>query len=1021
MADYMRKGYIRKLTADESKKTGDRTWYLPIFPVFNPNKPGKVRIVFDAAASFGGVSLNSVLMKGPDQLNSLPPVLYKFRERLVGLGGDVAEMFHQMRMNVKDADSQRIVWFANNETTEPCDYVLQVVSFGATCSPSTALFVLNNNATRFESKYPAAVDAIHHRHYVDDMLTSVDTEEDAIQLAKDVRYIHLQGEAIAENPSHEKSMEMNADLVMEKVLGMWWSTTTDVFRYKLCTDRNRDILLGTKHPTKRDMLRMLMAIYDPLGLIGNYLMYLKVLLQEVWRARTGWDEEIGKKELEKWHTWLLIMPELQSVEIPRCYYQAESIDEARIELHTFVDASELGYAAVSYYRFEKNERIHCALVGSKTRVAPLKFVSIPRLELQAAVIGTRLAVSIEAGHSIKVERRYFWTDARSFRVGEILELTEVNEWRWLSSKSNVADDGTKWKNKPDLSSGSRWFNGPSFLWKSKDEWPDCSLNNVETSEEIRSSVLHHSEESVSSILLPQDYSSWNHLRRVTAFVQRFVGNVKLKISGQQLNAGPLTQKELHMAEIFQIKRAQKEVFSDELAIIAIEHRRLHKKNALYKLSPFIDEQGLMRINSRLSECDFLDKNTKYPIVLPRDHPVTSLIVREVHLRYHHQCHETCINEVRKRFHIPRVRAVYDRVRRGCQVCKLQRAEPAPPTMAPLPKARLAAFVRPFSYVGVDFFGPFFVVVGRHHEKRWGVIVTCLTTRAIHLELAASLNTSSCILALNSCFARRGTPIEIVSDRGTNFVGADKELKEAVAAMEYDNLVTEFTSPKTSWRFNPPASPHMGGCWERLIQSVKKVLTKVKPSRVPTEEVLRSYLVEVENIINSRPLTHVPVDDCSSPALTPNHFLLGSLDGSKPLVPYDDCPLAMLRSWKASQVLANHFWKWWVVEYLPTITRRAKWFYPVRPIAVGEIVVIADSALPKNCYPKGRVMSMKTSIDGQVRSAVVQTASGLYERPAVKLAILDIGAERSKPDLGSPTEGDCCVHPLREPAPTDQPQ
>lgn len=428
----------------------------------------------------------------------------------------------------------------------------------------------------------------------------------------------------------------------------------------------------------------------------------------------------------------------------------------------------------------------------------------------------------------------------------------------------------------------------------------------------------------------------------------------------------------------------------------------------------------MRIQSRLGECNFLDDNTKYPIVLPRNHPVTSLIVHNVHIRYHHQCHETCVNEVRKKFHIPRVRIVCQRVRQECQVCKLHRAVPVPPVMAPLPKARLSAFVRPFSYVGVDFFGPLLVVVGRRHEKRWGIIVTCLTTRAIHLELAASMNTSSCILALKNCFARRGTPIEIISDRGTNFVGADKELKAAAAAIDQDKLMSEFTTAVTTWRFNPPATPHMGGCWERLIQSVKKILNKVKPQRVPTEEVLRSYLIEVENVINSRPLTHVPVDDSSSPALTPNHFLLGSSDGSKPLVPYDECPLELQRSWKASQALANLFWKRWVAEYLPIITRRAKWFYPVRPIGVGELVVIVDPSMPRNCWPKGRVLSVKTSGDGQVRSAVVQTATGLYERPAVKLAVLDVGANRSESDHGLTTGGDCCARSLSDTAPTDQP-
>ncbi|XP_065078483.1 uncharacterized protein LOC135701567 [Ochlerotatus camptorhynchus] len=546
------------------------------------------------------------------------------------------------------------------------------------------------------------------------------------------------------------------------------------------------------------------------------------------------------------------MAELELVEIPRCYYQADSsINEARIELHTFVDASELGYAAVSYFRFERNGHVHCALIGSKTRVAPLKFVSIPRLELQAAVIGSRLAKSIEAGHSIKVDRRYFWTDARNvmcwlqsdhrrysqfvaFRVGEILEETDVTEWRWIGTKENVADDGTKWQYKPDLKPASRWFNGPSFLWRPKMEWPESSLNGQETAEEIRSSVMHHSVGRVRTVLLPENFSSWYRLRRATAFVQRFVNNIRLKKEGQQRNVGPLTQHEFLNAEVFQIKRAQEDVYADELAILAAGDRRLQKKNSLFKVSPFVDKRGVMRIHSRLGECDFVDESSRYPIVLPREHPVTALLVRDVHLRYHHQCHETCVNEVRKGFHIPRVRRVYDRVRRNCQLCEIQRAAPAPPMMASLPKARMAAFVRPFSYVGVDFFGPFFVVVGRHHEKRWGVIVTCLTVRAIHLELAASLNTSSCILALRNCFARRGTPVEIISDRGTNFVGADKELEEAVAALDQNRLMAEFVTTRTTWHFNPPASPHMGGCWERLIQSVKKVLSQIKPKRVPTE-------------------------------------------------------------------------------------------------------------------------------------------------------------------------------------------
>lgn len=189
--------------------------------------------------------------------------------------------------------------------------------------------------------------------------------------------------------------------------------------------------------------------------------------------------------------------------------------------------------------------------------------------------------------------------------------------------------------------------------------------------------------------------------------------------------------------------------------------------------------------------------------------------------------------------------------------------------------------------------------------------------------------------------------------------------------------------------------------------------EIKPKRSPTEEVLRNMMIKVENIVNSRPLTHVPVDDESSLALTPNHFLVGSSNGSKPLVPYQDCATVMRQSWKTSEILANYFWKRWVHDYTPEIARRSKWYSPSKPIAVGDIVVIVDSTFPRNCWPKGRVISVKTSLDGQVRSAVIQTAGGVYERPATKLAVLDIRTNMSSMDQRPSTGGECCVHPTRE--------
>ncbi|XP_058828869.1 uncharacterized protein LOC131688558 [Topomyia yanbarensis] len=238
-------------------------------------------------------------------------------------------------------------------------------------------------------------------------------------------------------------------------------------------------------------------------------------------------------------------------------------------------------------------------------------------------------------------------------------------------------------------------------------------------------------------------------------------------------------------------------------------------------------------------------------------------------------------------------------------------------------------------------------------------------------------------------ARRGVPTVIYSDQGTNFKGADKELKIASQEVDHDRIMREFISTSTRWSFIPPVSPHMGGCWERLVQSVKKNLKQVVASKRLTDEVLRNALTEIENIINSRPLTHVPALD-DGMVLTPNHLLLGSSNGCKPLTKIDDSAQGLIRGWKISQVCANEFWKHWIRAYLPEITRRSKWFSKTKPIAVGDVVIIVDPDLPRNCWPKGRVIDVKLVADYQVRSATVQTVNGIYERPAVKLAVLDIG-------------------------------
>ncbi|XP_055612846.1 uncharacterized protein LOC129759421 [Uranotaenia lowii] len=662
-------------------------------------------------------------------------------------------------------------------------------------------------------------------------------------------------------------------------------------------------------------------IYDPLGFLANFLMFLKVLLQEIWRSGIGWDDTVSDHHHNKWKTWLSVLN-----------------------------------------------------------------------SLQAAVIGTRLAKDIEASHRVQIKKRFFWSDSRDVlcwirsdhrkytkyvgaRVGEILESSVINEWNWVPTKLNVADEATKWQKIQDFSPCSRWFKGPEFIWKLREEWPEqSSCIEPTTNEQVQSVNVHSIDE---PFLTPFYYgiSDWRKLVRLAAFVLRYIANIKATLKELPLSVGIVTQSEMLKAENFIYRHVQLEVFPHEIQLLSQnKDSLLPKKSLLYKLSPFLDENGLLRMRGRITACEFIDPFTAHPILLPREHIVTELIVNSVHNRYHHLNHETVVNELRQLYHIPKLRRVCDKVRRNCQTCKNAMAKPNPPFMADLPPARLAAYCRPFSYSGIDYFGPLQVVVGRRVEKRWGVLITCLVVRAVHVEIAHTLTSSSCIMALQNFIARRGAPLEIFSDRGTNFVGANRELNEALGKLDQDKIIQEIVSSKIKWSFLLPCSPHMGGSWERL----------------PTDEVLRNALSEIELIINSRPLTYLPIENADTEALTPNHFLVGSSSGSKPIVPYDDSSALLKNTWKTSQLIANYFWKRWLREYLPTITRRTKWFYPVKPIKVGDIVVITDPELPRNVWPKGRVIKVHNR-DGQVRSATVKTAFSIYDRPAARLAVLDVGA------------------------------
>lgn len=294
-------------------------------------------------------------------------------------------------------------------------------------------------------------------------------------------------------------------------------------------------------------------------------------------------------------------------------------------------------------------------------------------------------------------------------------------------------------------------------------------------------------------------------------------------------------------------------------------------------------------------------------------------------------------------------------------------------MADLPEERLEYGNPAFYHCGVDYFGPFLVKQGRARAKRYGCLFTCMAIRAVHLEVAHTMEADSFLQCLLRFIARRGVPNTVRSDNGTNFVGAQKALSKELADLGI------------TWKFNPPGASHAGGVWERQIRTVRRLLTGLMSEQVLTDEALQTLFCRVESLINGRPLTTVSTDPNDLNALTPNHLLiLGSSGGHEGGF---DAP-CLRTKWRQVEYLSQLFWSRWLKEYIPQQQARTKWKVARRNLKVGDVVVVQDKTMPRGQWLLGRIFETHTDKDGLVRQVGVMTKKGKQLRPISRLCLLE---------------------------------
>ena len=345
--------------------------------------------------------------------------------------------------------------------------------------------------------------------------------------------------------------------------------------------------------------------------------------------------------------------------------------------------------------------------------------------------------------------------------------------------------------------------------------------------------------------------------------------------------GILTVEDLNAAKLAILKRCQKESFHDAYKKISKGHP-LTTSDQLNKLSLFPDENGFLRLQGRLqhSESSF---EIKHSILLSAKHYVVIKLIEDAHQAIFPGGTDNVRSVPRQVHWIIGLRNALRSVKAKCVKCRKQRAGVSQPFMAHLPRERLQERVFPFTNTGVDYFGPFEVEFMRKTIKRWCCLFTCLTTRAVHIDVVPSLEAETCLTAIARVIARRGKPATVLSDNGTNFVGAAKEMRDCINAWNQPDIETSLAQKDIKWKFNPPGAPHFGGIWERLVRNCKKSYDSCTRWTI-LDDVLITTMCLVEQTLNARPLTSVSDDPDDLEALTPNHFLLGRANLATPFLP-----------------------------------------------------------------------------------------------------------------------------------------
>ncbi|XP_063982730.1 uncharacterized protein LOC135165396 [Diachasmimorpha longicaudata] len=577
------------------------------------------------------------------------------------------------------------------------------------------------------------------------------------------------------------------------------------------------------------------------------------------------------------------------------------------------------------------------------------------------------------------------------RVTVVQELVQQASWRYVSGKENPADCASRGISVAQLNGHHLWWTGPKWLRKEASQWPSgrATLDPSTDLEEKPGLTLAASLGRSSLWDLCSRYSSLYKLLRITAICQTVVGNMLRKLERKRGIIVPalFSPGSMEAARLYWVKATQAHHLQAECDIIS-HGLQLKKSHPLTKLTAFIDQQGVLRVGGRL-KFSTLGPESRHQAIIPQGSVLAELIIRDSHQRTLHGGTQLTLAHLRRSYWIIGGRLPVKSFILKCVECARHRGIRAQQLMGQLPVARLVSD-RAFSNTGVDYAGPVSLKTwrGRGHktQKGWLVIFVCMATSALHLEAVTDYTADGFIAAYRRFVSRRGYCRHLYSDCGTNFIGADKELKKlfSAGAKEFQHLSAVCLKDGTCWSFNPPGAPHFGGKWEAAVKSVKYHLARTVRDTALTFEELSTLLSQIEAVLNSRPLQPLSEDPDDVSCLTPGHFLIGEAPIALPEPSLEHLNVGRLSRWQLIQQRLQFFWKQWSTGYLQQLQSISKWHHPSNEIKVGSLVLLYDERFPPAKWPLARVTALHPGRDGLSRVVTIRTASTTLTRPISKL-------------------------------------